>query len=57
VDERKSPETRESPAQKAEELARLASSTKNPGERVWLLEWARAFRKLASLRERESSDS
>jgi hypothetical protein len=43
----------ETPAQNAEELARLAAEADHPGERVWFLEWARAFRKLASLNDHQ----
>jgi hypothetical protein len=35
------------PEQNAEELAKLAAGARDPGSRIWYLEWAKAFRKLA----------
>lgn len=43
----------ETPAQNADELARLASEAADPGARVWYLEWAKAFRQLASLNDQQ----
>jgi hypothetical protein len=44
----------DSPARNADELAALAAKSQDPAARVWYLEWAKAFRRLASLNK--SSD-
>jgi hypothetical protein len=51
VDKWNAKDPHETPAHNAEELTRLALTAEDPGERVWFLEWARAFRKLASLND------
>jgi hypothetical protein len=38
------------PEETAEELAFLARHTPNPGARIWYLEWAKAFQRLAQRR-------
>jgi len=38
------------PEQSAEELTELARHADDPAARVWYLEWARAFRRLASIK-------
>ena len=43
-------------AKAAEELARLAASSRNPEERLWFLQWAQAFRQLAAFGERGLPD-
>jgi hypothetical protein len=37
------------PSKNADELTVLASQSDDPAARVWYLEWAKAFRTLASL--------
>jgi hypothetical protein len=46
---RTEPPARSDPGETAEELARLAAQARNPAERIWYLQWARAFRQLAVL--------
>jgi hypothetical protein len=40
-----------SPKETSEELAALAKHAEDPGARLWFLEWARAFRRLAAIEE------
>ena len=53
MDRLRTDDPHETPAQNAEELARLASEAEDPGARVWFLEWAKAFRQLALLNDQE----
>jgi len=44
------------PKHAAEELARLAQRTDSIGARVWYLEWAKAFQRLAQIGDRAPED-
>ncbi len=51
MDRRRLENLHQTPARNAEELARLASSTDDPAARIWFLEWANAFRRLALIHD------
>ena len=51
MDRRRSQDRHQTPARNAEELARLASSTDDPAARIWFLEWAKAFQRLALIHD------
>jgi hypothetical protein len=44
---------RRDPDETAQELARLAEGADHPATRAWYLQWARAFQRLAQMRDRD----
>ncbi len=51
MDRQSSKDLYTAPARNAQELARLASTTDDPAARIWYLEWAKAFRRLALIHD------
>ena len=56
MDRRSSDHLHQGPARNAEDLARLASSTDDPAARIWYLEWAKAFRRLALIHDPDDQE-
>ena len=51
VEKDNSDDNHKAPTRHAKELTEMAALRDDPGERAWLLQWAKAFRKLAALGE------